>query len=66
MGRNKAIVFDNSMVSNMIATPQHSIITNLYEWLNCVIFKNKTMITDFNITPNKSAATNVAGWLISF
>ncbi|KRW69516.1 hypothetical protein AO735_18205 [Pseudomonas sp. TTU2014-096BSC] len=63
----KAITSYYAMMTNMITTPQYNIITQYDERLNCIIFKNKTVLTNFHIMPNKSPRTHIAcGFITSF
>src|SRR3989339_7114 len=53
-------------MANMVATPQNNIVTNFYERLNGVIFKNKTMFANLTITPNKGFRTDIRSRSIAF
>ena len=44
MGGNKAVVANERVMADMIAAPQHHVVTNFYEWLHRVIFKNEAML----------------------
>src|SRR5215216_2930295 len=66
MRRNKIVITNNGMVSNMVTTPKNVVTANLYEWLNGIVFKNETIITYFYVPPNKGLATYVIRQCVFF
>jgi hypothetical protein len=62
----KQLIMNDTVMPYVVAAPEDDIITNLYKWLDGIIFKNKTIISDLSIVPNKRPAADIADTLIPF
>lgn len=48
------------VVSNVISTPQHTVVTNFHKWLNGIILKNEAVFTNIQVWPGGSLAAYIA------
>ena len=49
VGTNKVVVFNGTVMANMITAPQRHIISNLHKWLNGVVFEDKAIVSGFKL-----------------
>jgi len=47
------------MVPNVIAAPQHHIISERDEWLHSIIFKYEDMFAEFHVPPHERFRTHI-------
>ena len=63
---NEGMITDNRMMTDMITAPKRHIVTNSYERLNCIILKNKAIISYPPAIEHCSSRTNITRKLIPF
>lgn len=63
--RDKAMIHDRGVVSNMISTPEDDIIADGHKRLDDIVFKDKAMLADFAIAPNERVRADIAGWRVA-
>src|SRR5215831_12452400 len=58
---DEAVVMDNRMVTNMIATPQCDVVANSHKGLNGVVFENEAVFTDPAYVEDGGTGADIAG-----
>jgi hypothetical protein len=53
------------MVTNVIAAPQHDVVSNFGERLKGIVFKNENVFTQFYVSPNESIRAHVRSNFVS-
>jgi uncharacterized protein YdhG (YjbR/CyaY superfamily) len=52
--RDETVVVYFRVVSNVVATPKHDVVSNFSKRLKGVVFKNENVFSQFYISPNES------------
>src|SRR5436189_3345462 len=65
MGGDHYVVFDDTVVADMISTPHHDVVAKLYKRLNGIVLEDKTIVAAFKVGKSRGLGANVADKFIS-
>ena len=65
MRRNKTMILYFGVMPDMIPAPQHHVMANHHKGLQCIVFKNKTMLSKLHVMPHKGPTADIARGLVS-
>ena len=65
MRGERYVVLDDAVVTNVITTPEHHVVSNGREWLNRIVLENKTVVADAGSAKEGSFRADVADELVT-
>jgi hypothetical protein len=65
MRRYHHVIFNRRVMADVIAAPHDHVIADADKWLDCIVLKDKAVVSAFQIRPRRCFGADVADELIS-